>query len=167
MMEYIPRNISGDPIKKYFQIVVKENHYALAVRQSGCLDIYYNFVRINSPLIEQGKPLSLIALADVEDIDGTFAKMLIKPKNKEGILQLSLSLKDRMFYRSVKQQNAIPTLDLALQHRIKKHGNKIRFNILIVNIYNSWYVEQSGVHIAHGPFLSSFEWSKSQWVNHI
>lgn len=34
------------------------------------------------------------------------------------------------------------------------------------NLYHSMYLEFTGIHIAHGPFISTFNISTKQWIAH-
>jgi len=113
MMEFIPRKMDFDPIKKVFWLLDDGCLYGLVCRQSGGLDIYYNMVRINSP------PLSEVV---VEDFEGDFQKVFLKVKGDDQIEEISTGLREKMHYSNSKKTDDIRFFSQSKQHRIKYYG---------------------------------------------
>jgi len=90
-MEFVPRKIEFDQIKKVVNVGKGGNFTSVAIRQSGAIDIYFNMIRIDSP------PLSM---CKVDDIEPHFDGLVFKFSDRSGLEIVDIDLQEKMHYEN-------------------------------------------------------------------
>ncbi|CDW84988.1 UNKNOWN [Stylonychia lemnae] len=149
--EIKPRsNFTFDPIKKVCMIFSKDILYAVSLRNSGQIDLYWNMIRKSS---ENNKPFIDVSMSLNEFYFQSDHNSYLKlaHKNKSDItLQEAISNSDENF-----------TMD-QIHTKITQNVNKIfsGFQYLTHNSRNVCI-------LTHGKFLSVFDILDDKWVSHI